>query len=193
MDPLWKCWADRFERKIVRCQRRHHREEAISEIKNGQTAEADNVGPDLLTFPHCSLNSNEGKMINEWREEPLPKLPKKSNITNCHNWRSFYSILSKVMSRVILNRDSDTNMQRTSAFHEIPIIHISNKHVTNQYWTVYEYALAYIVFSWTSTRHLCHWKGTPCGDHSEPFTVNSGVQKGGVVSPTIFLSFLTKT
>lgn len=90
--------------------------EAIRQMRNGKAPGVDNIAPELLTVdpdmtadllhPLFTKIWSEEKMPKEWREGLLVKIPKKGDLTNCHNWRgiTLLSIPSKVMTRVILNR-----------------------------------------------------------------------------------------
>jgi hypothetical protein len=52
---------------------------------------------------------NEEKVLKEWSEVLIVKIPEKGDITNCNNWKgiTLLSAPSKILSRVILNRVKD--------------------------------------------------------------------------------------
>lgn len=45
-----------------------------------------------------------------WSEDNIVKLPKKGHMTDCNNWRgiSLLSIPSKILSKIIVNRNKTT-------------------------------------------------------------------------------------
>ena len=89
---------------------------AIKKLKNGKAAGCDNVPPEaikaggdtseevLLDF--CNRVWTEEKIPEEWRKGLLIKLPKKSDLSYCKNWRGIMllNMASKVFCRAILER-----------------------------------------------------------------------------------------
>ena len=89
---------------------------AIKKLKSGKAAGCDNMPPEaikaggevseeVLLDLYNQIRSKK-KVPDEWRKSPIIKLPKKSNLSHCKNWRDIMllKMASKVFYRVILER-----------------------------------------------------------------------------------------
>lgn len=89
---------------------------AKKQLKNGKVPGVDNIAPEFLkTDLGTATDILHPLLVKIWNLESLPKdwiegflvkLPKKGDITNCHNCRgiTLLSTPSKILSRMILNR-----------------------------------------------------------------------------------------
>jgi hypothetical protein len=84
--------------------------------KSGKTPGMDNICPEMLKLDiETTVNLLHSLLTEIWKEKKFPtdrkegliiKIPKKGDITKCHNWRgiTLLSIPSKLLSRILLNR-----------------------------------------------------------------------------------------
>ena len=89
---------------------------AIAALKKGKAADIDQINAELLKAKeHLTPTILTHILHKIWTTEEIPifwstrlvvKLPTKGDFTNCNNWRGIMllSVISKILSRVILNR-----------------------------------------------------------------------------------------
>jgi hypothetical protein len=94
---------------------------ALTQLKNGKAAGLDIINPEVLKVdPEITVEMLYPLLKKIWKEK-IPeewegliiKIPKKGDLSNCNNWRgiTLLSILSKILTRVILNRKQNTMEQ----------------------------------------------------------------------------------
>jgi len=93
---------------------------AFSQLKNGKAAGLGNiylevlkVDPEItaeMLYPLLEKIWQEEKIAEGWEEGLLIKILKKGDLSNCNNWRgiTLLSILSKILTRIIVNRIQNT-------------------------------------------------------------------------------------
>jgi len=89
----------------------------LTQLKNGKAVGLDNINPEVLKVDPVTVTVEMLYPLLEkiWKEEKIPedweggliiKIPKKGDLSNLKKWRgvTLLSILSKILTRVILNR-----------------------------------------------------------------------------------------
>jgi hypothetical protein len=103
---------------------------SLKEIKNGKAPGGDNITPEMLKAnPNLTAEILYDLLKEIWEKEIIPddwkkglliKIPKKSDMSLCTNWRgiTLLSVVSKVLTRIILNRIKgviDTKLRKEQA------------------------------------------------------------------------------
>ena len=89
---------------------------AIKHLKSNKASGLDNLPPEIFkTYPHTVAKILEplfkkvwdsGHIPSEWKKGLIIKLPKKGDLTECHNWRgiTLLNTICKVLATIIYNR-----------------------------------------------------------------------------------------